>query len=456
VADVNAEPFAITWHSNAPISTGYGVETGLFVPRISSLGYRMTISAYYGIQASTSQWQGHLMLPAGQDPYGSDVIAKHVEVTKSDLLITLLDAWVLDRSQIRAIREQLSVPVACWLPVDVARLGEADESFIRETGVYPIAMSRHGKKQLEARGIRCAYVPHGVDCRVFRPPADRAALRAGFNLTGRFTCGINSANKGTPSRKNFASQMEAFRIFRDRHPEANALLLLHTWQIAPAGENLRRMAERKGLPPDAYSFSDQYAYTIGQITPQLVADWSGAIDVLMNCSYGEGFGIPVIEAQAAGTPVIVTDATSMPELCGAGWKVPGQKLWNEFHGEDWCSPSIDGIVRALEKAYALWRDNDRDHGMDRLREKARKFALRYDADLVLDRYWKPVLRDLEAARRGMLRIGADRDAAVARLSAAWSDGRLDAEAFGGRAARALSAAGADDLIPLVADLPEAA
>ena len=30
---------------------------------------------------------------------------------------------------------------------------------------------------------------------------------------------------------------------------------------------------------------------------------------------GEGFGIPIIEAQACSTPVIVTDFSSMPERC---------------------------------------------------------------------------------------------------------------------------------------------
>ena len=29
-----------------------------------------------------------------------------------------------------------------------------------------------------------------------------------------------------------------------------------------------------------------------------MADWYGCLDVLSSCSYGEGFGIPLIEAQA--------------------------------------------------------------------------------------------------------------------------------------------------------------
>lgn len=456
---VNETPFAITWHSNAPVQTGYGTQTELFVPRVASLGYRVTISAFYGIQSMTSSWRGHLLLPPGQDAYGSDIIAKHVEATGSDALITLLDAWVLAQDQMRDIQERLRVPVACWMPVDTLRLGEKDEAFIRATGIHPIAMSQHGKRQMEAKGIRCSYVPHGVDTAVFKPPEDREGLRAAFNLGTRFTVGINAANKGTPSRKAFADQMEAFRIFRDRlrelDPEAEPpLLLMHTWRATPAGENLLRMAERKGITA-SISFSEQYLYTIGKITREKLADWYGACDVVMNCSWGEGFGLAAIEAQAAGTPVIVNDATAMTELCGAGWKVKGQKYWNEFHGEDWQTPFHHEMVRALEKAYGLWRNNDRDHGIDRLRAKARRFALRYDADKVLSEYWKPVLKELEAERHRLLTIGADRDAAVERLSRAWSDGRLDTGQFGDRAHRALTAARADELEPLLDGLEAA-
>ncbi len=43
------------------------------------------------------------------------------------------------------------------------------------------------------------------------------------------------------------------------------------------------------------------------------------VDVLLTTSMREGFGIPLVEAQAFGTPVIMTDFASMPGLCAGEW-----------------------------------------------------------------------------------------------------------------------------------------
>lgn len=425
------------------------------VPRIESTGRRVIVYSYYGLQGASTSYNGHLILPPGQDAYGSDIMAAHVERTHAQAVVTLMDAWVLDKPQIRDIQERLQVPVFHWMPVDCFPLSVADENHLKESGARPIAMSQYGHRELVKAGFGNAlYVPHCVDTAVFKPPADREALRRDLNFHGRFTVGIAAANKDQV-RKAFPEQFEAFRIFSEKHPEANALLSVHSLIHMPTGLHLLQMAQRKGIA-DRVAFNDQYAMTIGAIQPVALADWLGAIDVLSNTAYGGGFELTPLEAQSCGTPTVVNDWTAMTEVCGAGWKVKGQKFWNEHHKADWQVPFIHEIVRAYEKAYELWKNDERDGGMDRVREKARKFALRYDADLVLRKYWAPVLAEIERERHRLQRIGSDRDAAVARLSRAWSEGRLDTEAFGDRALQAMAAARADDLIPLIADLPEAA
>jgi len=46
-------------------------------------------------------------------------------------------------------------------------------------------------------------------------------------------------------------------------------------------------------------------------------------DVYVNGTSGEGFGIPTIESMATGTPVIITDYTTGPEIIkDTGWIIP--------------------------------------------------------------------------------------------------------------------------------------
>jgi FkbM family methyltransferase len=91
-----------------------------------------------------------------------------------------------------------------------------------------------------------------------------------------------------------------------------------------------------------------------------------------------------VEAQACGTPVVVTDVTSMPELCGSGWKVGYERMWHDSQGGWAAVPRIGEIADAYEQAYEKARDES-------MRAEAFAFAQDYDADLVVQKYWRPAL-----------------------------------------------------------------
>jgi glycosyltransferase involved in cell wall biosynthesis len=105
-------------------------------------------------------------------------------------------------------------------------------------------------------------------------------------------------------------------------------------------------------------------------------------DVLVYPSYGEGFGVPTIEAQACGVPVIVSDFTASAELCGDGWKVSGQPLWDAYQKAFFQIPFVPEIVDALEESYKRGRSTSK---------KAIEFAKKYEADTVYRDCWKPAL-----------------------------------------------------------------
>ena len=351
----------------------------------------MIVSAFYGIQGMSISWNGVPMLPGAADPYGNDILGEHARRVGADMIITLMDAWVLSPEQTQGQK------VANWMPVDCDPLGVMDRQYLQRSGSVPIALSWYGQKALETAGFKALHVPHGVDMQnVFRPVRDRMRARRDLGLPeDAFIIGINGANKDT-IRKSYPAQLRAFAEFRRRHPEANALLLIHALPRAPGALDLNAIIEDQELS-QSVRFSDWYTYVTGAIQPPNLAVWYNCLDVLSNASHGEGFGLPIIESQACGTPPVVTDHSAMTELCGAGWMVGGEPFWNgqlghiTGHNAWWKTPYADEITAAYEAAYA-----EKVSGEAEVRRKqARAFALEFDADLVLEKYWKPVLAELE-------------------------------------------------------------
>lgn len=384
----------VLWHSVAPwVGSGYGQQTAQAVPRIKACGHDIAISAYYGLAGSVMQWRGIKVLPQYANHYGTDILVPHAlhhfgagigsdfrKSAASGLIITLGDVWTFQAPLLPDMN------IAAWVPVDHETVPPMVYDWFTQTGAIPIAMSRFGERALTERGLAPLYVPHAVDTSVFFP-GDKAEAREKVGLPAdAFVVALVAANVGKDgSRKAFYEQIVAFGELRRRHP--GAVLAIHTDVASPYGVDIKQLLS--DFPKDAYHITDQYAYRVG-IDASNVADIYRAADVLTNCSWGEGFGVCIIEAQACGTPVIVTDTTAMPELVGAGWKVPGEPLWHDSQGAWARKPLISGIVDAYEQAYQHAGDED-------MRARAWAFAQEYDADHVFAEHWKPALERLESA-----------------------------------------------------------
>lgn len=196
----------------------------------------------------------------------------------------------------------------------------------------------------------------------------------------RFVVGMVAANQGSPSRKSLAESITAFAQFAKKRSDAH--LYLHTEALGRnGGVNLLNLLGALEVDPQRVTFTDQYQYQVLPVSQEDMSYVYSGIDVLLNPARGEGFGIPVIEAQACGTPVIVTDFSAMSELGEVGWKVDGEKTWT--YQESWqIVPRVSELVWALNDAH--------DRG-SRLRGAAREFALQYDADRVVAEHFLPAL-----------------------------------------------------------------
>lgn len=293
------------------------------------------------------------------------------------LIITLIDAWVLDAGSLSRAN------VACWAPVDHEPAPPSVTEFFHASGAKPIAMSRHGEYAFRQAGLDPCYVPHGVDTKVY-DQVDRAEARRDLGVPeSAFLVGMVAANKGYPPRKGFSQAIEAFARFHTTHEDA--LLYLHTETTgAIQGVNLPGLLNAHKLPQEAVVLCDQYRYRLS-FPPEYMRAMYSALDVLLNPSFGEGFGIPIIEAAACGTPAITTDWTSMPEVGKVGWHVGGQRFFTDQRSFV-LIPDVGEITLALEDAYT---------DAAGMRAAAREHALGYDADRVTAEFWVPALAQLE-------------------------------------------------------------
>lgn len=372
--------------SNAPFApSAYGRQTAINVPQLKKLGWDTAVCAFHGLAGNVMTVDDIRIYPGSiEDQWAQDVVAGHYGNWRADWLITLMDAWVLNGPMLA----QSGMRVAHWMPVDCTPLGMLDRQILDSGHGRPIAMSEFGRQQLTEAGYSPLYVPHSQDSQLFKPmdPAEREEWRKKLGYEGRFVIGISGANQD-PCRKGLGEQFAAFAQFAARHPEA--LLLVHSRVNNRQGCDLRRMCEVLGLTEGKQViFGDQYGIFTGTINDATMARWYGLLDVLSNASYGEGFGLPILEAQMTGTPVVVAANSTSPELLGAGWMAATQPYWNRGHSAWWQAPVIESIVDCYEQAFEK---------AGSMREQAREWSLAYDADVVAEKFWKPALAALEAS-----------------------------------------------------------
>lgn len=372
----------IIWHSNAPwAGSGYGQQTDLFTRLLVEDGHDVKISTFYGLQGKSLKLGEKLeVLPIGFVGYGGDVINPHWQAYKPDVFVGLIDLWVFEKEELA------KYPNAWWVPIDCDPIPPKVAEKLQYIK-HPWAMSKFGEAKMREIGIEPRYVPHGIDTEVFKP-IDRDKARQALGIPEKaFLFSTVAANKGNPSRKNLPQMLKAFaRLCREQD---DVYFFVHTNTLnVHDGLDLQRVVEFYGIPDDRIIFPSVYELQMGKIDPQYLNIIYNASDAFILPSAGEGFGVPVIEAQAAGCPVIVSDFTAQSELCGSGMKIPVD--WEDtiiglHYSEQAFVLSLKKIYEAMCTAYATWKASPF------LRTKARDFAMQYDYKTVYEKYMKPAI-----------------------------------------------------------------
>jgi glycosyltransferase involved in cell wall biosynthesis len=339
-------------HSVPPWApSGYGVQCALLAEGLRGAGHDVTISAYGGFLRE-EPWHGIPLLSCGGTTKGVGRIAHNYRRAKADVMIPLMDFWCLDA------RELEGLAVVPWVPVDVTPLGMLDHLAMKHAAEVcevfrPVAMSQHGAAAMSAAGFKpAATIPHMVSPAYF--PGDRKAWRRANGIPdGVFLISSVGVNGDTYDRKAFTLALAAFQVLSEKHRDAR--LYLHTtYRSGTEGVDLLEVAKTLGLK-DQVGFPDQLKRLSDTLGEDYMAGMFRASDVMTQASRGEGFGVPVAEAMACGTPVIGSRCTSMPELITpgrTGWLCDTQPEWYVLHNRWRATPLVSSLADCYEQAYA--------------------------------------------------------------------------------------------------------
>ena len=323
-------------------NSGYCRVVANLGPRLAK-HYEIAYFSYSHIVATPGlQWEGcpvfsgtHEWL-GGMRHFVPNVVASY----KPDLVLQVFDlftAWP-------ALKKYVKWPLVSYSPLDSA-LSQVQKECAELCSVV-VPTSNFGKKAYEEGGIKTTgVIYHGADRSIYYPK-DRAEARATLCLP--LDTFIVLMVMDNTRRKNIPAQIRAFQNFQ-RETRAKAQLVgvipnmpaHREWDLDLLWSHLRRDGE-----------DECFQHTFG-LSEESLSRFYSASDVLLQCSFSEGFGLPVVEAAACGIPTIATNFGSLPELVkGRGWLVAGEVSYCQPFFNTWqMVPSLKGMTEALIDAY---------------------------------------------------------------------------------------------------------
>ncbi len=170
-----------------------------------------------------------------------------------------------------------------------------------------ITVSQFSKKELitlyRIKPDKIAVIYHGVP---IMPDVDSTFIehtKALFNINTEYFMYIGN----TRPRKNIDGLLNAFQLFSKKHRDIKLVLAGKT------DDSFVNIEDRI----NSLNIRDLVIQTDFISEEQKTALYRGAL-ALVFPSYYEGFGLPVLEAQSLGTPVLTSNTSSLPEIGGKG------------------------------------------------------------------------------------------------------------------------------------------
>jgi len=222
------------------------------------------------------------------------------QIPSIEALVVALDIPMQER--ILSFEQRAGIPYVGIFPIES---GPLCQSWANVLGLMSKALviSKFGLDQMSEAGVPGAYIPIGLDTEAWRRPTkkERAKLRESMGFTDDQLVVLTVADN--QERKNLSAGMD---IIAEASKEIDVQWMLVTRIFSQVGWKLDDMAIEKGIMDRFMKFER------GQSFDRLWTLYACA-DAFLLPSKAEGLCMPIVEAMAAGVPVLATDCTAVTE-----------------------------------------------------------------------------------------------------------------------------------------------
>ena len=361
--------------------TGYGIQTDKLCRAMAADGHRVFVFSPGAFHEGAFEWCENVTVVGssfGDDRWGNASLPHYIDTLKPDLILTWLDCQGLENYG------WATMPTYMWAPIDLWPVAQQEIAILNRAAKI-LVPSRWGVGVLEKQGVKSEYVPCGVDFDVFDIDEEggrnwRSKIKPEMT-DDTFLIGMVGLNTGSPDRKGYGYAFDVIKRFTDAHKDEDIRVYIHTNDTPGMGAiDLRTLRDELGLQ-HVVCFPPPFG-PLGA-TSKYMRDMYNGFDVLLHTAATEGFGVPVVEAQACGTPVVVNAATSVTELAKHGYQAKPLADMIINTTSRVAIPDVRSLYLMLETAYARRKEESRI--------KIRAGVQQYSFDGWYDTYWKSLL-----------------------------------------------------------------
>jgi glycosyltransferase involved in cell wall biosynthesis len=413
--------------SDAGCTTGFGTVTHAIGERlVEKYGHEIHVLAvnYRGDSWDCTQ-QGHdhvtplrLYRPNtinGNDIYGMTRVIEMLAKVEPDVVVMLSDPQIILNFLFKNPQydpEKILLryrPILSYIPVDGVNLPPIWTKVLPSV-TNVIAMSEWGKK---------AYTPsklvyHGVDTDLWWPIWEREKVTStGIVCKTKHDC---KRAFGYDPDKFLVGRVDSNSARKDYPALVKALwpLMKTNWDIEAHfhceeetkfdnGVRFQQMFSREAdkVKPERFHFPGLHNSFEGW-KQQDVNVLMSAFDVFVSTSRGEGFGLTLAEAAAAGCPIVAQNVSAIPEVVGPGGILLEPKdTFTVPSGEDVWLPDIPAFTEAVDRLYHS-KGLRRDLGMAGVEHVRKSFswdfaAQKFDEYITELEHFEPPVPSTEAS-----------------------------------------------------------